>query len=195
MVFFGLGNPGAQYVATRHNLGFMMLDELAGRFRKRFQVRGAYAEARFDFAGTACTLVKPLTFMNLSGDVVRRYREANPGDWLVVCDDLALPFGRIRIREQGSDGGHNGLVSIIERTGTSDFPRVRVGIGEPPPGIDGADYVLSEFTPEEQPHLAAVVNGTADALVLILQRGVTAAMNEFNGRWLANEPAAPEPGT
>jgi PTH1 family peptidyl-tRNA hydrolase len=197
MIFFGLGNPGRKYERTRHNLGFMVLERLAHDFGTRFENRDAtvfaaktggvpifYQEAAIQLGGLACRLVKPLTYMNNSGLVVKDVTSRSNDDFLVVCDDLALPFGRMRIRTRGSEGGHQGLASVIFHLATTNFPRVRMGIGAPPGGVDATDHVLAEFLPEEREHLPAIVNAGSDALVTIGEQGLTTAMNEFNRRHL-----------
>ena len=199
MVIFGLGNPGRNYERTRHNLGFMVLDELAHGFRARFRNHGNHAEATIQLSGIRHALVKPLTYMNNSGEVVRDFLRGHDAascplpandDFLVVCYDLALPFGRIRIRLRGSDGGHQGLASIIAHLQTGNFPRVRIGITPAPAGVDAADYVLSEFNSEERGLLPEIVTAGKDALVMIVKRGLAATMNHFNGRVLIEPPHA-----
>jgi PTH1 family peptidyl-tRNA hydrolase len=184
VVIFGLGNPGKEYARTRHNLGFMVLDALARTFGARFRKRAAWHEAKVSIGGAACALVKPARFMNLSGEVVKEYLALHPDDFLVVCDDLALPFGKLRIRTRGSDGGHNGLANISYHLGHGDFPRLRMGIGAVPEGMEGADYVLSEFIEDERRALPDVVEAGKDALVMGVEQGITAAMNHFNRREL-----------
>jgi PTH1 family peptidyl-tRNA hydrolase len=209
VVIFGLGNPGKEYARTRHNLGFMVTDALARAFGARFRKRKAWHEAKVSIGGAVCALVKPTRFMNLSGEVVKDYlalhqgnrqesrnqgieesrntrilESPNPGvlspEFLVACDDLALPFGKLRIRTRGSDGGHNGLANIIYHLGHGSFPRLRMGIGAVPEGMDPADYVLSEFIEEERRALPDVVEAGKDALVMVVEHGITAAMNQFN---------------
>lgn len=171
----GLGNPGREYQATRHNVGFLVADLLAGRAKASWRVRGDRAEA---LAGDLL-LVKPLAFMNLSGPPVREalgYRGASPTDCLVVCDDMALPLETIRLRARGSSGGHHGLDSIIAALGTSEFPRLRVGIGPAPPGVDGAAHVLGRFRPGEIPDLERA----AEAAEAWAARGIGFAMTAYN---------------
>lgn len=190
MIIFGLGNPGRKHERTRHNLGFMVLDELAHDFGVRFRTRGGCREAKLQIGGVPCALVQPLCFMNNSGTAVKEYLDRHHDDFVVACDDLALPFGRIRIRTRGSDGGHLGLANIIYHLATGNFPRLRIGIGAPPAGVDAADYVLSEPVENERRFLPEVLGAARAALVTIVEDGVTAAMNEFNGRELT--PAGPE---
>ncbi|MFO7639210.1 MAG: aminoacyl-tRNA hydrolase [bacterium] len=180
MTLFGLGNPGDRYAATRHNVGFMVLDELARRLRARFRVAPDRAVARARWRGQDLVLVKPLRYMNESGLPVAEQLREEPGEFLVVCDDFALPFGRLRLRPQGSEGGHNGLASIIYRLGTNRFPRLRVGIGTPPREQDWAEYVLEPFSPDESARLAELVGRAADACLAVVDEGLAKAMNRHN---------------
>ena len=171
----GLGNPGREYEGTRHNLGFRVADLLAERAGAAWRLRGDRAEAQ---AGEVL-LLKPLTYMNLSGPPAREalaFRNLAPADCLVVCDDMALTLGAIRLRASGSSGGHHGLDSLIASLGTDAFPRLRVGIGAPPPGVSGADFVLGRFRPDEVPF----VSGAADAAEAWVRLGVQRAMTEHN---------------
>ena len=183
-IVVGLGNPGREYAATRHNLGFMVTDELARRAgaagsRKRF--RSEIAEGTL--AGEKLILVKPQTYMNLSGHAVREvvnwYRVAR-ADLLVVLDDLDLPFGTLRLRADGSAGGHNGLASILEQLGSRAVPRLRIGIGRRPGAATA--QVLSRFSAEEEKELPSVVAAAADCAVLWIEEGITTAMNRCNRR-------------
>ena len=174
----GLGNPGARYLRTRHNIGSLALDALAtAPFRE---------EKRFDGEVARCDgawLIKPTTFMNLSGVAVRALADFYkvPHDRvLVVLDDAALPFGRLRIRPSGSAGSHNGLESILVHFATQEVPRLRIGIGAPPPPMALHDYVLAPFGPDEEGTLKAVLDRSAEAIRVILKNGLAAAMNEFN---------------
>ena len=171
----GLGNPGREYEGTRHNVGFRVVDLLAERAGAVWRVRGDRAEA---LAGEVL-LLKPLTYMNLSGPAVQSalgYRDAVASDCLVVCDDMALPLGAIRLRASGSSGGHHGLDSLIAALGTDAFPRLRVGIGSPPEGMPGADFVLGRFRPGEVPSIA----GAAEAAEAWVRLGLQRAMAEHN---------------
>lgn len=181
MLVVGLGNPGPEYAQTRHNIGFMVLDALAREYRIRFRDRGDYAQASLPVAGEYHILLKPLCYMNNSGRVISALARQLMAPLLVVCDDFALPLGRIRIRSRGSDGGHQGLASIISELGTTGFPRVRIGINPVPPGLAAADYVLSEFLPEERRILPEIIAAGRDAVTMILTRGLSAAMNHYNG--------------
>ena len=182
-VIVGLGNPGREYSATRHNVGFMVVDELARRWGVSDWRRRHEAEvAEYRGAG-AVLLVKPQTYMNLSGravgEIARWYKLAAE-DIIVVFDDLDLPVGRLRLRMKGSSGGHRGIESILAHLGADTFARVRVGIGRPPQGWATADYVLSKFTPDEAPLIEQAIVRAADAVETILKDGLNKAMNAFN---------------
>jgi len=180
----GLGNPGREYVGTRHNVGWRVAEALAGRaglqtWREKFEAR--LAEGRL--AGRKVVLARPLTYMNASGQAVRPMMEfwkLDPDDLLVVLDDVALDLGRIRLRAAGSAGGHHGLESIIRHLGHERFARLRVGIGAPPSAKEGADYVLSRFACHEQPKIDDAVHRAADAAETWIRRGTEAAMSRFN---------------
>jgi PTH1 family peptidyl-tRNA hydrolase len=180
VTIFGLGNPTRRYAATRHNAGFMVLDTLAARLRCRFRMFPDGVVPRRLFAGDDLVLVKPLLYMNESGVVVRKQLERKPDRLLVVCDDMALPFGRLRLRPQGSDGGHNGLGSIISHLGRSDFPRLRVGIDAPVRSSDGVDYVIEPFPEEQAAMLPEVLARAADACLTVVTGGLELAMSRFN---------------
>ncbi len=180
----GLGNPGRRYQGTRHNVGYLVLAELARRFgtpppRSRFH--GEVVEA--DIEGEKALLLSPTTFMNLSGVSVQEaksfYKLPNE-DLLVLCDDLNLPVGKLRVRSRGSSGGQKGLDDIIERLGSDEFSRLRVGIGAAPDGWDWADYVLSKFTPEELPEIERAVGLAAEAVAVWARQGVESCMNQYN---------------
>ena len=178
----GLGNPGKDYEGTRHNVGYMAVDVLAKRHRIHVKARRNKAQIGEGTIGDEkVILAKPLTFVNLSGEAVsglmRRYR-LNVEDVIVITDDVNLPVGRLRIRPNGSAGGHKGLKSIILSLGTQDFIRIRIGIGAPDRGM--VDYVLSRFTREERPIIKQAVTRAADAVEAILASGLDQAMNEFN---------------
>ena len=180
MTIFGLGNPGPRYALTRHNVGFMVVDALAARLGFRFRTFTDREVARRQFSGDELVLVKPLLFMNESGVVVRKQLERRPDDVLVVCDDMALPFGRLRLRTSGSDGGHNGLGSIIAELGRSGFPRLRIGIDAPARSSDGIDYVLERFPAEQEEVLSEVLQRAADACIAVVTQGLERAMSRFN---------------
>lgn len=174
----GLGNPGTRYARTRHNIGWLALDTLASEpFREEKRFEGEVA--RTDGAW----LIKPTTFMNLSGVAVRALADFYkiPHDRiLVVLDDAALPFGRLRLRLSGSAGSHNGLESVIVHFATEAVPRLRIGIGSPPPPMALHDYVLAPFTAAEEGNLAVILDRSARAIRSVLKNGLAAAMNEFN---------------
>lgn len=180
----GLGNPGQQYRNTRHNVGFRVLDEVAERLGTRFdqeKYEGLFAAAQHE--GERLMLLKPLTYMNLSGASVAkaaRNRVPDPKDVIVVLDEIQLPLGTVRIRHEGSHGGHNGLRSVIEHLGTQGFPRLRIGIGEKKAGQHLSDHVLSTFTPDEKPDVERAVKTAADAVLCCVVEGVETAMNRFN---------------
>ena len=183
----GLGNPGKNYQATRHNVGFEVVDELARRDQARFRRKwlSSAVMARVHHAcGEDIWLIKPQTYMNRSGLAVRavmkKYGIA-PEDVIVVVDDLDLDIGRMRIRKQGGAGGHNGLRSIIGETGTEGFMRVRVGIGRSQNDRETVDHVLSRFKADERTIINDAVEKAADAVWTIIGNGVDAAMNQFNG--------------
>ena len=181
----GLGNPGPRYRGTYHNVGFEVVDEVARRRGVGFDAAPADAlMVRLrDADGGGGLLVKPLTFMNVSGDAVgalQRYFKIALEDILVVVDDVALPTGRLRIRAKGSAGGHNGLKSIIACLGTDGFARLRVGVGRGDPRRDLADHVLSRVTGEERETLAAATQEAADAAELFLAAPIEELMKRFN---------------
>lgn len=182
----GLGNPGSKYARTPHNVGFEVVDLLAARERASFRI-----ERRFDaetteitVGGERLTLMKPLTYMNLSGNSVGEFCRRNgtePGDILVISDDIHLALGQIRIRPNGSHGGHNGLLSIINSLGSLDFPRLRVGV-KPEGAVlnDWVEFVLSKLTPREREELERTEQEAADAVMGILERGLERTMNLYN---------------
>ena len=182
----GLGNPGRTYEHTRHNAGWAVLDEFAKRrgagFRRSWRRPVQSVKTALEGAGTLL-LVKPLTFMNRSGDVLpglMRPAGLAAIDLIVVADDINLPLGKLRIRPKGGAGGHNGLKSVIERLGTEEFARVRVGVGEQEEGKSLKDHVLERMGSEERQALAEAAARSADALECILVHGTASAMNRFN---------------
>lgn len=182
-VLVGLGNPGARYAATRHNLGFTVLDALAGLRRSIWSMEEGYCCAVLACEGQEVALVKPITYMNASGLAVRKALArfgATSEDLLVIVDDVHLPLGRIRVRRGGSDGGHNGLLSVIQSLGTEAFSRLRMGIGPLPEGEEMIDFVLGTFTFQEQETVSGMVQRAADAVRVILKDGLEKAMNQFN---------------
>ena len=182
----GLGNPGAEYEWSRHNLGFMLIDKLAndaGLEVTRRECRSLVGRAEIE--GCATKLVKPQTYMNLSGEAVgclaTKHKLELPGENLIVIsDDLALPFGQIRIRARGSAGGHNGLKSIIEALGTHEFTRLRLGIQPEHPVTDSKRFVLDSFPRASRSELEKILERSAEALRAILKDGVLKAMTEYN---------------
>ena len=192
----GLGNPGREYEETRHNLGFMLIDSLFERAGgRKFRDEAGALVAPITLAGQKVLLVKPQTFMNLSGDAVRplldRYGEGNPANLIVLSDDVALPFGMIRIRPRGSAGGQKGLKSIIERLGTQDFSRVRLGAAPDHPIGDLTRFVLSRIPKREAETLGGMLDRAMQAVDVIVNDGVERAMSLFNERIQAvkSEPA------
>lgn len=183
----GLGNPGAQYETTRHNVGWMALDRLAAEHRLTFKTdrrfRADVAEMTLPETGEKVILAKPLTYMNLSGESVgalMRFYKMEPADVLVVYDEMALPLGQIRVRRGGSAAGHNGIKSLIAHLGTQDFPRVRIGVGAPTGNAIG--HVLGTFRKEEWPEVHDAITLALAAAVMVLRDGVEAAMNRYNGK-------------
>lgn len=182
----GLGNPGPRYAATRHNAGFMVMDLLARRTGAGWRSGNGpceIADARME--GGTVVLAKPLTFMNRSGDVVADLlvrHGIGADEWLLVFDDVALPLGALRLRPKGSDGGHNGVASVIAALGTTDFPRLRCGIrpAEPPSGEVLPAFVLSSFDGEERDTAAGMIGRAADACSLVVRDGLAAAMVAVN---------------
>ncbi len=180
----GLGNPGRRYEGTRHNVGYEILAQLARQYgtsavRSRFH--GEVVEA--ELGGQKSLLLSPTTFMNLSGVSVQEavnFYKLPSEDLLVLCDDLNLPVGRLRLRARGSAGGQKGLDDIIGRLGTEEFARLRVGIGSAPEGRDWAGYVLSKFTPEELPVIQQAMGLAADAVVAWAREGIEICMNQYN---------------
>jgi PTH1 family peptidyl-tRNA hydrolase len=192
----GLGNPGSEYARTRHNLGFMVIDELVGRASAGPAKAKFGGELREGTLGRErVLLLKPMEYMNLSGQAVGKaagFWKVPPAQVLVIHDELDLPWGRMRLAAGGGPGGHNGLKSIISTLG-NDFPRVRLGIGKPASSQQGANYVLGGFSKEEQAELPFVIKDAADAVEAILVQGLPAAMNKFNAAKNPKKTAA-EPG-
>jgi PTH1 family peptidyl-tRNA hydrolase len=181
----GLGNPGPRYRSTRHNLGFMVVDTLADRWHVTVGGKRHGAElGTAQFAGERVHLVKPQTYMNVSGEAVaklRRLYRLDPNDILAVYDDLDLPLGRVRLRGDGGAGGHNGVASLIAVLGKG-FPRLRIGIGRPPGGADPVGFVLETFTESETAVVAEAVVRAADGVESWLQDGLERTMNSLNRR-------------
>ena len=184
-ILVGLGNPGAQYARTRHNMGFLALDALekqlgAGKEKSRFQARCTTAVS----GGLKLLLVRPQTFMNASGLAVRQaadYYKIPPERILVVCDDISLPTGKLRLRRSGSAGGHNGLKSIIAQLHSDQFPRLKMGVGQKPhPDYDLADWVLGKFSPADAKIMNEAAERACDAIECLLSQGMDKAMSKFN---------------
>ena len=191
-IIAGLGNPGAAYAGTRHNVGFGALDELSDRYRIGIDAKkhkGLLGKGVIE--GQKVILLKPMTYMNLSGECIREamdYYKLPPEQLLVIYDDINLDVGQLRIREKGSAGGHNGMKNIIARLGTDLFPRVRSGVGATPPRMDLADYVRGHFREEELPTVREGIARAARAAAMIVNGGVAAAMNQFNGKQKSDAP-------
>jgi PTH1 family peptidyl-tRNA hydrolase len=181
----GLGNPGPEYRETRHNVGFIVADTLASRWRVEGQWREKFEalQVKTVAAGDRVVLLKPLTFMNLSGQAVAAtagFYQIEPADVFIVTDDVALPLGRLRARREGGAGGHNGLKSIIQHLGTQAFPRMRVGVGRGDDRRDLSDHVLGRFAADERDTVSAAVLRAADATEMFLSEGIERVMNAFN---------------
>ena len=180
----GLGNPGMKYAGTRHNIGFDAVTAIADKYNlsinnKKF--KGVYADGHI--AGEKVLLVQPQTYMNLSGECVREvadFYKLNPDEIIIICDDINLDVGRLRIRKKGSSGGHNGLKNIIAHLGTEEFPRIRVGVGEKTEGWDLADYVLARFDKDSEPVIREALANVVGAVETWISEGIDAAMNRFN---------------
>lgn len=184
----GLGNPGKKYEHTKHNIGFMVADCLAAKFKKSFiKYKDIYWETSFKFNECQIKVIKPATFMNLSGLAVAsgvKQHEVALSNLLIVCDDINLNFGVIRIRAKGSDGGQKGLRSIITILGTEDFPRLRIGVGDHVE--DATQYVLSPFREQDREHLPLIINQATDAVKSFIINGLELAMSRFNRNVLNN---------
>lgn len=178
MILFGLGNPGLQYRSTRHNAGYVFLEQLAKLHNKRFSTKRGYKRARLYIAGKEIILVKPHCWMNQSGNTVARIIHDSETDFLVIVDDINLPLGRIRLRSRGSDGGHNGLRSIIDALGHTNFPRLRLGVGRPDEDI--ISYVLTSFTKAEHTLLQQVIQKGIQGIEILLKENFQKAQNFIN---------------
>lgn len=185
-IIAGLGNPGSQYDMTRHNIGFSVIDYIAREYNvkvKKLKYKGVYGEANVN--GEKVLLLKPQTYMNLSGESIRDFAtfyKVPVENIIVICDDVSLPPGKIRIRRKGSAGGHNGLKSIIYQLNSDEFPRIKVGVGSPEnQNYDLADYVLGRFTKDEIPVLEDSIIRSFKAAEEIIKHGAESAMNKYNG--------------
>ena len=182
----GLGNPGAKYEHTRHNCGFRAIDILAkdlGCKIDKGKFQGLYGQVNYN--GKKLFLLKPQTYMNASGNSVLQlsaYFSIPPQNIIVLFDDISLPPGRLRVRGDGSAGGHNGIKSIISQLGSQDFPRVKIGVGAKAPEQDLADWVLSGFAASEEKALAPALQNAAEAALYIIENGVSASANRYNGQ-------------
>lgn len=183
-IIVGLGNPGSEYERTRHNTGFMVVDRLAGKHN--IEIKKEKSKALFgtgEINGEKVIIVKPQTFMNLSGEAVRGimdfYKESIE-NLLIIFDDIDLELGNIRIKERGSAGTHNGMKSVVQNLGTMDFRRVKVGIGKPKPNIDLVSHVLGKFSDEEYKILNESIDKAVDAVEIIISGNVSKAMNLYN---------------
>ncbi|KPJ60161.1 MAG: hypothetical protein AMJ46_07490 [Latescibacteria bacterium DG_63] len=186
----GLGNPGREHFRTRHNLGFRVVDRLASRLAASFSPgRGRYVLARAAWEDRILFLLKPLTFMNASGEAVLEAIDRYGFDLtevLIICDDYQLPLGRLRLRSRGSDGGHRGLASVIYHLQSEEVPRLRIGIGPLPEGITSTDFVLGEFAPSEEEIVEAILPRAEDGALLYVAEGAMRAMS------IINDPAFPD---
>ena len=183
----GLGNPGREYEKTRHNVGFRSVEIMAEQMHTKIDRVKCKALTRLvNYGGKKILLVEPQTYMNLSGAAVSAlatFYKVKPDHILVIFDDISLPVGRIRIRRDGSAGGHNGIKSIIQSLGTDQFPRVKVGVGaKPHPDYDLADWVLSKFSAQEEQALAPALENAAAAALLVMEQGVEKAASAYNGK-------------
>ena len=179
----GLGNPGSQYEDTRHNIGFKVVDNIAKEYNieiNRQKFKGMCGEGFIN--GEKVILLKPLTYMNLSGESIRElanFYKLEDDEIIVVYDDISLDIGRLRIREKGSAGGHNGIKSIIQNLGGDKFPRVKVGVGQPKDNL--VNHVLGKFSKEDREHIEKVIPVVSDAIVEIVKNDAKESMNKFNG--------------
>jgi PTH1 family peptidyl-tRNA hydrolase len=191
----GMGNPGPEYVGTRHNVGFEVIDELCDRLglagKGQFErvSRAKFDALTLEFSIRVCDadekvmLMKPMTFMNVSGRAVQQamsFYQLAPEQILIVLDDVALPCGRLRLRAEGSSGGHNGLKSIESSIGTDQYPRLRIGVDAPPEFVPQRDYVLGRFSPAQRQHVEQAIPRACGAIIAWMEKGILAAMSQFN---------------
>lgn len=183
-LIIGLGNPGKKYELTKHNIGFLLIDQIADKYNAdNFKERYNSLAAEVNINGEKVILIKPQTYMNLSGKGVApflNFYKLTAADIIVIYDDLDLAVGKIRLRPKGGAGGHNGIKSLIQALGTEEFQRLKVGIGRPPQGWQTADYVLSKFTDEEWPLITEAIKEGVAAVEKTLEQGIEVAMNSFN---------------
>jgi PTH1 family peptidyl-tRNA hydrolase len=188
VLIVGLGNPGETFRKTRHNAGFMVLDKVADSFSvglEKWRLLPNSQVGRGRIEHVECVLMKPMTFMNKSGPSVKKSAEffSIPcKDVLVVHDDIDLAFGRLKIKEKGGDGGHQGVRSLIDALGEDHFIRLRIGVGRPETGIDAADHVLGRFNPDEKKALDQIITMARDAIITVLGKGIKEGMNRFNDK-------------
>jgi peptidyl-tRNA hydrolase, PTH1 family len=182
----GLGNPGSEYSRNRHNVGQMVLDELAARIGGNFKAhksRAQVLDGRLGIGGPRLVLAKPATYMNVSGGPVSalaRFYDVDPSRVVAVHDEIDIPFNTVKLKIGGGEGGHNGLRDISKALSTKDYLRVRVGVGRPPGRMDAADYVLRDFAPAEKKELPFLLDDAADAVELLVREGLTAAQQRFH---------------
>ncbi|MDA8440817.1 MAG: aminoacyl-tRNA hydrolase [Peptococcaceae bacterium] len=182
-VVIGLGNPGREYALNRHNVGFLAIEHIATKFNVNFRSKFQSQIGECEIASLKIMLVKPQTFMNLSGRAVREildWYKLQPDDIVIIHDDMDLPFGKIRLRAQGSPGGHNGIKSIIHEISTANFSRIKIGVGRPPDGWDAADYVLGNFPAAVLPELNSILETVVESVQDVLVNGIKTAMNKYN---------------
>lgn len=185
IIIVGLGNPGREYVGTRHNVGFLVLEKLAARENiSVLEKKHKAIIGKGVVAGEKCILARPQTYMNLSGESVRQmldyYKIDETSQLIVISDDISLEPGQIRVRKKGSAGGHNGLKNIIAHLGHDSFIRVKIGVGEKPKGWDLADYVLGRFSAQDREAVEEAADRAVEAIRVIISEGADAAMNQFN---------------
>jgi len=184
-LLIGLGNPGREYANTRHNFGFMLIDRIAVRLNAQgMKVQSKAIVMTANYEERKLILAKPQTFMNLSGHSVQglvHFYKLLLTNVMILSDDLDIPFGTIRIRASGGPGGQRGLSSILEKLGTKDVPRLRLGIGRPPGRMDPANYVLQNFSKDDMQAISEILDHAADAVLAFVSHGLNKAMNEFNG--------------
>lgn len=198
-IIAGLGNPGQEYSETRHNVGFMMVDALAGCWQAGVWQEKFSAQIAEVFVGAEkILLVKPQTYMNNSGEAIGallRWYKLGEEDLIVIYDDMDIPAGTMRLRKKGSSGGHNGIKSILQHTETEDFARVRIGIGRPLPGWTVVNHVLAKFPPEDKEKVQTAIEGLIPAIACIAADGIDLAMNRFNPKKVKKAKVQPQENT
>ena len=186
-IIVGLGNPTSKYDGTRHNIGFKVIDEIGEKYNISIDIKKHKALiGKGVIEGEKVVLVKPQTYMNLSGESLREvvdfYKIDEEEQLIVIYDDISLDVGQLRLRKKGSAGGHNGIKSIVQHLGTQVFPRIKVGVGDKPAHMDLADHVLGHFSKDEQPQVEEGCKNSVEAVVDILKEGMDYAMNQWNGK-------------